>query len=152
MSTVGGRDATTPQRHPRYRPRNMPVRTEGVEVALARTFNGDPTKDLISVTTRDRATGDIQQQLLFTQAQALHIARVAVQLTEPEGDATLITWDAAYGAIDDCSRKLRDLQEQSQQAADRDRVLREAGYLAVTYATAGPPLQKLVDLILEARK
>lgn len=150
MSAVDGWDAIIPsQSHPRYSPRNMPVRTLGVGVELQRSYSGQPTEDLVALIIRDRRTGDIQQRLEFTQAQALHIARVALQITEPPGMEDGI-FDTAIDHIDECSRRLSQRRKAAQLAVDRDAVLVEAGF-GKAYSDVSSPLQRMVDLVLEAR-
>ena len=149
MTAVDGWDATAPQRHPRYNPRNMPVRTPGVGVELQRIYSDQPTKDLVTLIIRHRTTGDIKQRVEFTQAQALHIARVAVQITEPPGLISDET-ERAIDAIDTCSRRLNQCRTEAQLDVDRAAVLKEAGYYR-RYEDVSPQLQRMVDMLLEAR-
>lgn len=149
MSAVDGWDATAPQNHPRYSPRNMPVKTQDVGVELRRAYSGQPTEDLVTLIIRDRRTGDIQQRLEFTQAQALQIARVVLQITEPPGIVNGI-FDTAIDCIDECSRLLSQRRKDAQLAVDRDAVLVEAGYRR-RYEDVTAELQRMVDLVLEAR-
>lgn len=143
------RTLSNPQNHPRYHPRHIPVATDGVEVELQRSHSYRSTEDLVTLTTRDRTTGDIKQRLEFTQAQALHIARVVLQITEPPGMVDGI-FDTTIDHIDECSRRLEQRLQAAQKDADRDAVLQEAGY-SWRYSDVSPQLQRMVDMVLGAR-
>lgn len=149
MSAVDGWGATARQNHPRYRTRNVPVQTEGLSVTLQRVSTSDPAADPLLLTTQVMGSSGFQRVSL-SQQQALHLARTLVQLVEPTDTVDLPTFDAAFGAIDDCSRHLHERTKVAKLAVDRDAVMQEVGY-TLRYDAASPSLKRMVDLVLEAR-